>query len=278
VDADLDEIADADGQYVPNTNDPPLRPQKKISDVWPQLPLKDRLHVYVSIKETGECLIRLFAPPQDIERTLVPGLPDGSPLKRRRLDEDPDSRWLEELHLNLWNKKYREEQIFRKVVVTKAHYDELEKRLKAQHPDRDLPGYDGEQHDVQSIKLGVLRSYIPQVTQHPNNNVDQVDHGLEPGSEDVSDTDSLFPFTLDFLDLSTLDLKHMPQRLPDPLYIRNEYDDISNMIEDPSRPPTKYRSVILSGQPGTGEILQLRPYLTGSNQLVDIKARPRICT
>ena len=204
--------------------------------------------------------------------------PDEPPLKRARLDEDPDSRWLEGLRFNLWNKKDLEKEIFREVVVTKAHYVELERRLGEQYPDRDLPGYDGSVHDVRTIKHDVLDLDISALPQYPDDNVDQVDHSLEEGKEDVSDTNSLFPFTLKFLDLSTLDLKHMPQRLPYPLYIRNEYDDISNLIEDPSRPPTKYRSVILSGQPGTGEILQLRPYLTGSNQLADIKARPRICT
>jgi hypothetical protein len=162
------------------------------------------------------------------------------------------------------------------VVVTKAHYDELQRRLKAQHPDRDLPGYDGAAHDVRSIKLGVLRFDSSALPQPPNNNEDQVDRGLEEGNEGVSDTNSLFPFSLNLLDLSTLDLKHMPQRLPYPLYVRNEYDDISKLIEGDY--VNKHRSALISGQPGTGEVLQLPPYLTGSNQFADIKARPRICT
>jgi hypothetical protein len=191
------------------------------------------------------------------------------------LDEDKldnDSFWLEELRSNLWNKKDLKKQLFREVVVTKAHYDELENRLKAQHPDRDLPGYDGGQHDVRSIKLDVLRLDFPALPQHPDNNEDQVDDDLEAGNEDVSDVNSLFPFTLNFLDLSTLKLKDMPQRLPYPLYVRKEYEAISALIEDWTG------SVLVSGQPGTGEVLQLPPYLTGSNQLADIKARPRICT
>jgi hypothetical protein len=141
-----------------------------------------------------------------------------------------------------------------------------------------LPGYDGAQHDVRSIKLDVLRSDPSALPQQPDNNEDQVHHGLEEESEGVSDTNSLFPFTLKFLDLSIFDLKHMPQRLPYPLYVRNDYDDISKRIGDPSPTVNKHGSVIVSGQPGTGEVLQLPPYLTGSNQLADIKARPRICT
>ena len=188
------------------------------------------------------------------------------------MDEDHDSFWLEELRSKLWNKKDLEEQLFREVVVTKAHYDVLENRLKAKHPDRDLPGYDGARHDVRSIKLDVLRLDFPASPQHPDDNEDQVDDDLEAGNEDVSDTNSLFPFTLNFLDLSTLGPKDMPQRLPYPLYVREEYEDLSVLIKDWTG------SVLVSGQPGTGGVLQLPPYLTGSNQLADIKARPRICT
>ena len=191
------------------------------------------------------------------------------------MDEGPDFYWLEELCAKLWNRKDLEKQLFREVVVTKAHYDELENRLKAQHPDRDLPDYDGARHDVRSIKLDILRMDFPASPQHPDNNEDQVDDsadGLEAGNEDVFDTNSLFPFTLNFLDLSTLDLKDMPKRLPYPLYVRKEYEAISVLIKKWAS------SVLVSGQPGTGEVLQLSPYLTASNQLADIKARPRICT
>ena len=95
---------------------------------------------------------------------------------------------------------------------------------------------------------------------------------LEASNEDVSDINSFFPFTLRFLDLSTLDLKAVPRRLPLPLFLRKEYDDISELIEK----TPKESSVIISGQPGTGEVLV--SCLTGSNLLADIKARPRIST
>ena len=165
--------------------------------------------------------------------------------------------------------------------VTKAHYDELEKRLKEQHPVRDLPEYNAAQHDVRSIKLDVLGLVFPAIAsspRHPDNNEDQVDDGghLAPRNEDGSEINSLFPFTLSFLDLSTLELKYAPSRLPSPLFLRREYDHISALIEQ--RPRSRDGSVIVSGQPGTGGVLQLPPYLTGSNQLADIKARPRICT
>ena len=66
--------------------------------MWPQLPPKGRLHIYVTlpanvgVDTTGEYFIRLCASPQDIQRTLVPGLPDEFPSQRRRLDDGPDDR------------------------------------------------------------------------------------------------------------------------------------------------------------------------------------------
>ncbi len=54
------------GKYRFETNDQPLLDMDTISDVWPQMPPKGRLHVYVSVDTTGEYFIRLFAPPQDI--------------------------------------------------------------------------------------------------------------------------------------------------------------------------------------------------------------------
>ena len=54
------------GQRQLSTTDEPLRNVQNISDVWPQLPPKGRLHVSVRVDPTGEYFIRLFAPLQDI--------------------------------------------------------------------------------------------------------------------------------------------------------------------------------------------------------------------
>ena len=135
--------------------------------------------------------------------------------------------------------------------VTKAHYAELQKRLKEQNPDRDLPEYDGGRHDVQSIKLDLLRSITP------DNNEDRVDDDDDSEArkeEDGFEINSFFPFTLTFLDLSTLGLKEeVSKRLPLPLFLREEYDYISTLIR--KRPQGDQGSVIVSGQPGTGEVL-----------------------
>jgi hypothetical protein len=45
----------------------------------------------------------------------------------------------------------------------------------------------------------------------------------------------------------------MPRRLPLPLLLRQEYKDISELIK--KRPQNSGGSVIVSGQPGTGEFL-----------------------
>ena len=163
--------------------------------------------------------------------------------------------------------------------VTQAHYTELQKRLQEENPDRDSPEYDGFYHDVKSIKLDVLGSTFSAEAfspRHPNNNEDRAGDDEDPGASnegprasnedgsgidgdglgagivDDSDINSFFPFTLRFLDLSTLDLKEeVPGHVPLPLFFRQEYDDISALIEK----GPKNGSVIVSGQPGTGEVL-----------------------
>ena len=196
--------------------------------------------------------------------------------------EDVESSWLEEVRSKIWHKNELELDLFRKVEVTQAHYVELQKHLKVQHPDRDLPEYNGRKHNVQSVKLDVLAKAFS--LRHPDNNENRADFDIDPeappsnedGSEmdsdesemesDVDDLeasnedgsgsagDSLFPFTLSFLDFSTLGLKEsMPNRFPLPLLIRQEYDHISTLIK--TLPQNSHGSVIISGQPGTGEVL-----------------------
>ena len=125
--------------------------------------------------------------------------------------------------------------------VTEAHYTELQDRLKAQYPDRYSPGYDGK-HDVRSVKLDVLR-LVPKKEDGSKMDVDVPEASDGNGSK-------ILPFTLRFLDLSTLNLKNVPERLPPLLLLRQEYDDITALIG-----PHTEDSVVVSGQPGTGEVL-----------------------
>ena len=124
--------------------------------------------------------------------------------------------------------------------VTRVHFIELQDRLKAQHPDRYSPEYDGD-HDVLRVKLDVLQ-FVPKKEDSSKMDVD--------GPEASDGDDYFFPFTLRFLDLSTLDLKNMPGPLPPLLFLRQEYNEITTLIGSHT-----HVSFVVSGQPGTGEVL-----------------------
>ena len=139
----------------------------------------------------------------------------------------------------VWDHKDLEPRIFHKVHITRAYYDALQYTLDRKYPDRNLAQYNGRNHDVLSDKLNILKS-----SQHPNNYEVQV-------GDDEDEINSLFPFTLSYLDLSTFELKNKSDRFPLPLFLRDGYGHISDLIS--SFPQNSKGSVIVSGQPGTGE-------------------------
>jgi hypothetical protein len=146
--------------------------------------------------------------------------------------------------------------LFREVEITRAHYAELQERLKELHPDRDSPNYDGTKLDVLNVKLDFLRSLTPGLSpRQSDGNDDRVDDddGSEAGNGDDPEIKSLFPSSLSFLDILALKLKNnVPGLLlPLPLLYRQDYKDVPEIIE--GRPQTSGGSVIVSGQPGTGE-------------------------
>jgi hypothetical protein len=177
--------------------------------------------------------------------------------------------WLKEVHSKIWDRNDLEPQLFRTVEVTQEHYDELQRRLTEKHPDRDSPTYDGRRHNVQSIKLDILRpDFLGNSARRPDDNEDRGDDddASEASDDDESvdesvasshggsTIDTIFPCALRFLDLSTLGLtEDVSERFPLPLFYRREYDDISTLIEN--GPVNRRGSVIISGQPGTGEVL-----------------------
>ena len=121
-----------------------------------------------------------------------------------------DLSWLQELHRKIWNRNDLEPELFREVTVTRTHYDELQNLLDDLHKDRDSPGYDGHQWDVQGVKLNFLLSIIRRQAPHPdsNDNRRNVVDDDDSGEIDRSGAalQSLFPFLLKFLDLSILEL------------------------------------------------------------------------
>ena len=166
--------------------------------------------------------------------------------KRSRAADEPnlsDLPWLKEIHSKLWNRDDLRPELFRTVEVTQAHYTALQDRLKKLHSDRDSPGYNGIKSDVLRVKLDFLRSFTP---------ISPVPEASD--KDDDPEIGSLFPYTLKFLDLSTLKLKESAgQRFPLPLLLRQEYEDISELIK--TLPQNSGGSVIVSGQPGIGEFL-----------------------
>jgi hypothetical protein len=162
--------------------------------------------------------------------------------KRSRTADDSkltDLPWLKELHAKIWNRKRLKPLLFRKVEVTQAHCAALERNLKKVYSDRDSPGYDG-YHDVLNVKLNLLRLLPPADSlsqQHPddcdNDDDDNDDDDSEGSNEDDPGIKSLFPSILSYLDLSALRMKEgIPERLPLPLLLRQEYDNISKLIKE----------------------------------------------
>lgn len=155
--------------------------------------------------------------------------------------------WLRDLHAGLWDKESRRAELFRQVTITAGHYTKLQQRLNECIPNRKEEDYIA--GDVQSLKLEILRSCTPD------------DEHLS--AEDLDDELlSFFPATIDYLDLSCLQITYL-ERMPVPLYIREEYGEISKNFAKQRK--WHGSSGIISGQPGTGEILVLGSFFGSDN-------------
>jgi hypothetical protein len=155
------------------------------------------------------------------------------PKRSRTVD---GAAWLIELHSKIWGQEDQRQELFKTVEITAAHYEELEKRLTELYPDRHSDTYEAE--EVLSIKLEVLRSFKAPSIAAPATHPDS--HEAEGKSNDIDDElCSLFPFTVEFWDLSSLKLKNYPAQMPQPLLVRQEYKFLSKRLG--------HGSVILSG-------------------------------
>jgi hypothetical protein len=154
--------------------------------------------------------------------------------KRSRAADDPkltDLPWLEEVHSKIWNRKDLRPQLFRNVEVTQAHYAALQKRLKELHSDRDSPDYDGAKPDVLSVKLDFLRSLTP------------AEAFATTSHHDMSTTTMIRRQAT----RTILKLNHSSHPF-------SAFESV-NFSAQEERAENSGGSVIVSGQPGTGEFL-----------------------
>ena len=134
----------------------------------------------------------------------------------------------------------------------------IAKRLENLYPNRNSKDYRND--NVISIKLDVLQSFAPppealiQVA-YPGSDDKQIEVEEDEDKEDNYGMDNelraFFPATVTYMDLSSLKLRKPPPRIPVPLLIRQEYSITSDMLN--KLPEGNAGSVVVSGQPGTGE-------------------------
>ena len=111
-------------------------------------------------------------------------------------------------------------------------------------------------YNIRSVKLDALRSIQggvgdyddPEASHEDGSNMGVDGRETNKGG---SGTNLPFPFTLRFLELTTLNLKKVPPRLPSLRFLRQEYDEISVLIE--CQPQNKHGLVTVSGEPGLGD-------------------------
>ena len=142
--------------------------------------------------------------------------------------------------------------------MTRAHHDALQVRLTNQHPDRGLPEYTGSSLDITAVKIAYLQTIAsaedsPQRHSDPEEDQEIDNDNSEADDEYYSDINRLFPYIFTYLDTSILDFKLKPRRFMLPALIRQEYNIISELINKKSQ--SIAGSVIVSGQPGIGEVL-----------------------
>ena len=221
----------------------------EVSKYWPATtpPNRQLIHIIVQLPSGKRCVHWVSEISLTVSRLSL--TVSASVLgKRSRAAQNPF--WLQELHSKIWDRNDLIPTLFREVKVTRAHYDELQDRLNQKYPDRHSKEYAGHALSDNLDFLNSLEAFLPR---HSDNNDRINDDDMEAGNGSDFEIDSFFPSTLCYLDLSTLELKRKSNRFPLPLFRRQEYGHISELID--KRPLNGLGSVMVSGQPGTGEVL-----------------------
>lgn len=166
--------------------------------------------------------------------------------------------WLSELYALLWDQPKRE-KIFRDTTLTFDDFLRLDNGLNKLKTSRGSASY--ESCKVFEEKLQYLLSPISlsentDKAEKDNNAVESKSEAEEEiegeDQDDRHDYQYYFPIGVKYLDLHSLSLQNRPQRCPSLIYIREEYEVISRILEH-KRKEGLIGSAIVSGQPGIGE-------------------------
>lgn len=156
-----------------------------------------------------------------------------------------DDEWIFHLHQKLWNRQDLRSQVFRTVRLTYPDYGLLEKQLSELFPERQEGRYEAAFEGALSVKRDFLASINTGRNVVAKENEDDNDDELR----------SLFSATLNYLDLHSLGLKKPPPQMPSLLFIRQEYEDLSRILDN--LPINGGNSAMIAGQPGIGKTLYL---------------------
>ena len=160
-----------------------------------------------------------------------------------------------EIHRKIWNRKDQQQNLFRTVRLEFTDYERLERRLAGLRSGRRVATYSANTAEILSVKLAFLQS-IPSVTSDPYD-----EEKVGDNCDLYDELRTLFPLTLEYLDLSSLGLRVLPPRMPVPLLIRQEYHALSELLGE--LPMECAGSAIITGQPGTGANMSVTLLLLG---------------
>jgi len=231
----------------------PQSPRVDLATPTSRLTVSKSLHLACPVLIIGGTILFMLPLSRSVAlKRPHPDSPDDlDSTKRARLDHDA---WLLELHGKIWAREDRRQELFHSVEITAAHYDELQQRLDKLYPNRHTREYQACSEGVLSTKLEILRNFQPlvatppELAAHADNRDEQGENNEEEENNNDDEFRSIFPVTIEYLDLSCLQLENTMLRMPLTLLIRNEYNILSGIVD------RLQDSGIISGQPGTGKI------------------------
>ena len=191
---------------------------------------------------------------------------------------DNSRSWLAVIHHKLWGEREFFGKIFRTANLTEHHFKELQDLLDKDNPGRTSDLYVAK--DVLARKADFLREkskpleidfgdgLVPRLvfdaTQSPSSGVVDNDDVADDDNDAVADDDdgshtnhlskeakAIFPYTIRYVDLTTLDLKNLS--VPLLMLFRNEWGTMIDIFNKRTHLKGIRGSAIFTGQPGIGK-------------------------